>query len=105
MVVFILGFVGSLALSVYLSFDWPHACSLACSLAHSLTHALACLLVHSLVHSIGIAATPGVASEAMADAAANVLELPATEHFRSFEHAFKDVWGNNADAISLLYRY
>ena len=41
----------------------------------------------------------------MADAAANVLELPATEHFRSFEHAFKDVWGNNADAISLLYRY
>jgi hypothetical protein len=40
----------------------------------------------------------------MADAEANVLELPLTLHFRAFEAAFKDAWGNNADAMSLLYR-
>ena len=45
-----------------------------------------------------------MASEVMADAEANVLELPLTLHFRAFEAAFKDAWGNNADAMSLLYR-
>jgi len=49
--------------------------------------------------TVRIFASMGAAPELMLKADQNVLETP----FPAFERVYKDVWGNNADAMSLLY--